>query len=646
METTKLKYLNNSMIYLIGAIAYLEVILRIAVFKNIQLSFFYSLFLGTSIAIFVNFFSRIFKAKINRVIYGVVLIFLGMYFMLQIMYYDFFNVFFTLYSLGNGGQALEFWREGIKLIFTNIHWIILCLVPFFGYFFYLRKQIKFKQLKPKKYIYHLILFAVSFVSGYMLLYLPSDSLNTPLDIYQEKSMNEMTVNQFGLTTSLRFDLQTLILGKDDISDNVVVNKQPEKPKKTNYKNQVMDIDFNKLINNTDNQTIKNMHQYFQNVTPTKKNKYTGIFKGYNVIFITAEAFSPYAIRQDVTPTLYKLANEGFQFKNFYTPIWSVSTSDGEYVATQGLVPKGGVWSFKHSANNDLPFTLGQQYQKLGYTTKAYHNHTYTYYGRNLSHPNMGYDYKGLGNGLDVKKQWPESDLEMMEKTVDEYINDKHFHAYYMTVSGHTNYDWNGNMMASKNKDKVNNLNLSELSKGYIASQIELDRALEYLIKRLEKKGIADKTVIALSADHYPYGLPSDNYNELAGHALEQNFELYKNSFLLWSGSMKKPIKVDKLGCSMDILPTLSNLLGLKYDSRLLMGTDLLSDSEPLVIFLNRSFMTDKVMYNAKTNETTWLNNTPPDQEYLKRINNIVKDKIRYSALILDENYYQYIPKKE
>lgn len=350
---------------------------------------------------------------------------------------------------------------------------------------------------------------------------------------------------------------------------------------------------------------------------------------------------PYAIDKDLTPTLYKLSNEGFQFRHFYTPLWQVSTSDGEYVALQGLIPESGTWSFKDSAKNSLPLTLGQQYKRLGYTTKAYHDHSYTYYGRNQSHPNLGYDFKAVGHGLNIKKQWPESDVEMIKKTVDEYINEDCFHTYYMTVSGHTNYSFTGNSMAYKNKKWVDHLNYSALAKGYLATQIELDKALEYLVDRLEK-GIANKTVIALSADHYPYGLPIKNYNELAGHQLENNFELYENSFLIWSGSMNEPIVVDKIGCSLDILPTLSNLLGLEYDSRLLMGTDLLSNSEPLVIFENKSFITDKVMYNAKTNETKWFNNQPEDLEYLKEINKRVKQKFDYSKKILDYNYYKYV----
>lgn len=637
----KYSYLNTKT-FIIFTLIYLEIILRISIFKNIHLSFLFTILFSISLGILIHLLTRLFNKIINLVLYTISILIICLYFTIQILYYQFFKVFFTLYSAGNGSQITEFWKDIIILIQDNWIWIVLCFMPFLIFLLYLKKKLKFKRIKPKRYFYHLSLSLFIFIIGYGLLYIPSSSLNTPLDIYKERTMDEMSVDKFGLLTALRFDIHSLIFGKEEI--DIDIQPPIDVVTKPTYTTQTMPIDFNQLINETENETIKNMHYYFQNITPTKKNEYTGMFKDYNVILLTCEGFSPYAIREDVTPTLYKIANEGFQFKNFYTPIWQVSTSDGEYVAMQGLIPKSGTWSFKDSAKNTLPFTLGKQYEKLGYVTKAYHNHSYKYYDRHLSHPNLGYDYKGVGNGLNIKNQWPESDLEMMMQTVDEYINEDKFHTYYMTVSGHTNYTWNGNSMAAKNKDIVKDLPYSELAKGYIATQIELDRALEYLIGRLEEKGIADKTLIALSADHYPYGLPNENYNELANHSIEQNFELYENEFLIWSASMKEPIVVEKYGSSLDILPTLSNLLGLEYDSRLLMGQDLLSDSDPLVIFLNHSFITDKVMYNAKTNEAIWLNNTEPDQEYLKQINNIVKEKFKYSELILSNDYYKYIHK--
>ena len=162
-----------------------------------------------------------------------------------------------------------------------------------------------------------------------------------------------------------------------------------------------------------------------------------------------------------------------------------------------------------------------------------------------------------------------------------------------------------------------------------------------LVKQLEEKGIADKTVIAISADHYPYGLEKAEIDELAGHEVESNFELYKSSFILWTKN-RDAIVIDKPCSSLDIIPTLSNLFGLEYDSRLLMGSDILSSSDPLEIFSNRCFITDKAMYNSKTKEVINLTENQLEEEYINNINKIISRKFIFSAEILDRDYYSYV----
>src|SRR5699024_7498460 len=262
-------------------------------------------------------------------------------------------------------------------------------------------------------------------------------------------------------------------------------------------------------------------------------------------------------------------------------------------------------------------------------------------GRDLSHPNMGYDYKGVGNGLDVEETWPESDLEMMEKTVSEYIDDQPFHTYYMTVSGHMQYSFTGNYIAWKNRKYVDDLSYSEQAKAYLATQIELDRALEYLLDQLEQKGIADKTLIALSADHYPYGLDEETIDEFVGHSVEKNFELYENHFIIYTKGMT-PETIDKPASSLDILPTLSNLLGLEYDSRLMMGKDIFSDSPSLIPFLNKSFITDQGKYDSSTQEFINYNDDEIDDDYIDNMLSVVQAKFYYSAKILEKDYYSKI----
>ena len=122
-----------------------------------------------------------------------------------------------------------------------------------------------------------------------------------------------------------------------------------------------------------------MHEYFKTVQPTEKNKYTGLFKDKNVIFITAEGFDAIALDPKLTPTLYMMANNGFVFTNYYQPLYPVSTSDGEYLNLTGLVPKEGVWSLSKSSKNKMSMTYGNMFKKNGYTTYGFHNHNYKYY---------------------------------------------------------------------------------------------------------------------------------------------------------------------------------------------------------------------------------------------------------------------------
>src|SRR5690625_1071897 len=179
------------------------------------------------------------------------------------------------------------------------------------------------------------------------------------------------------------------------------------------------------------------------------------------------------------------------------------------------------------------------------------------------------------------------------------------------------------------------------SQAYLATQVELDRALQYLLEELEAAGVDDNTLIAMSADHYPYGLDDATIDEFAGHEVEQNFELYKNTFILYTPDME-PEVITKPASSLDILPTLSNLLGLEYDSRLLMGRDIFSSAAPVIPFLNKSFITDKGFYNSETKQFTPIDGETVDDDYIEMISNIVDEQFYYSAKILETNYYSEI----
>ena len=107
--------------------------------------------------------------------------------------------------------------------------------------------------------------------------------------------------------------------------------------------------------------------------------------------------------------------------------------------------------------------------------------------------------------------------------------------------------------------------------------------------------------------------------------------------------MKEPVKVEKVCSSLDVLPTVLNLFGVEYDSRLLMGNDILSNNkEQIVIFSDRSYITPKGRYSSITGEFTPNDGVEVDENYSEQISEIVYQKFKMSAQILDKDYYRKV----
>lgn len=176
------------------------------------------------------------------------------------------------------------------------------------------------------------------------------------------------------------------------------------------------------------------------------------------------------------------------------------------------------WSYSQSSDNYMPFALGTQFRKEGYRTMAFHDYLYDYYDRNLSHSNMGYEYYAIDQGLRAEdvipaddlaagRIFPPSDEMMMDTIVPMFVDEDQFMVYCLTVSGHLNYTLEENIMSARHWDEVKDLPYSDPVKCYLASQIELELAVESLVEQLEgRRGKLEDTVIVLFRhDHYPYG---------------------------------------------------------------------------------------------------------------------------------------------
>lgn len=593
----------------------------------------YSLFVSFVMTILMTIWSE----KVNRIFGYIIYFIFCFWFALETIFKAFLQTFFSLDCFKLSDQAMGFAGETIKVIVGNIHYLILFFLPFILLIIF-RKKIDLNIKENKKYLYsYIILIPLSFLSYRLYINSTKDNKDISLyDLYYNTNNIPLSIQKMGVLSSTGLDIYRNIFGFEDKVIEVNYEEENNDEDLFVYEKNNLDLDL------SSNKLNKDIKEYIDNNPGTGKNKYTGMFENKNLIFVVAESFSEIGIDKDRTPTLYKLTNNGFIFDNFYVPYY-LSTIGGEFQSLTGLYPNYSTLTKWKSGKNSFPYGLATTFKEKGYNTYAYHAHDGYFQNRYKYLKALGFDnFKACNMGLNINcNMWPESDIEMIKATTNDYINsDKPFMTYYMTVSGHLDYTKEGNSIVSKNWDLVKNLDYSDKAKSYLATQIELDRAMESLLKELENKGILEDTVIVLLADHYPYGLSLEEINELSSYKRDELFEINHNALIIYNSSMKN-ISITKVGMPIDVLPTIYNLFDIKYDSRLFAGSDLLSNNEGMVILDNLSWITDKGKYNSLNGKYSG----DIDSDYMNNINNIIQNKIIFSRNMITYDGYRYIKEK-
>ena len=637
-------------IWLFFWIIFLEFIYRIFIVKefftwNTLLVLLFSI----PILCILSLLLKLFSEKINKTLVIVYTTISMIITLAQIVYFNFYNSIFSFFSLTTGtGQVMQFWEMIIEVILRIWYIFVIVLIPFILFLIFNKKLFEFKRNNYKKVLVILGVYILSIIGIVVRINNDNQDVYSLKRLLYETHAPMLTINKTGLNTMQIIDLYRYLFGFEEkiIETEEIPEEEIIEEEIIPIEYNVLDIDFETLASKETKKKVKNLHEYFAKVEPTEKNDYTGLFEGKNLIFITAEAFDSIAIDENITPTLYKMANNSFIFKNYYQPLYPVSTSDGEYMNLMGLIPKEGLWSLADTYNNDMKFAIGNMFNRSGYVSYGFHNHTYKYYDRHKSHPNLGFRYMGCGNGLEKImncKRWPNSDVEMFKATTNYYLSQPEpFLAYYMTVSGHLNYNFTGNNMASRHKKEVSKLPYSSAVKAYFATQIELDKSMEYLLAELESKGKLEDTLIIICPDHYPYGLTAKQINEVSPFNRNNKFELYHTSLIIYNPTIEKK-EMEETISGIDILPTIFNLYGIEYDSRLYMGRDIFSEQEHVVILSDRSWITSKGKYNSVNGKFTKTTEEEfNEKEYVARVNKIANDRFTISSSILDQDYYKYL----
>ena len=664
-------------VWFIAATAYSELFFHLLVLQNGYFS--YTLLMAVPFSILIGTVCDLFREDIARKLRYIITALIFVLFSTQIVYHHIFSDFMSWSLAGLAGNVVQnFLGSTFIGIFESLPKIIVMAVPLIALPFAHRFFKPWNRFAWKKSVLWACVFAVCQILLLLILPIGGKAPHSAYDLYYDNWDLELGMNKLGVVSSTLIDLKKTIFGADEPTSQgnlpVVVSipvgeedtkKPPEGtagtgtgdepgPVDDNPFNTIRGLDFAALSKSAGTEELRKIFEYLSAVSPTKKNEYTGLFKGYNLIMVCAESFSPMGIEESVTPTLYKLANSGFVFSNYWTSYPSVTTN-GEYSFLTGLYPdlskpkKDGTFLYTYENHNTMNMTIASWFKAQGALTLAYHPHTGTYYSRNLTHPNLGYTFKAKED-YPALTGWPESDLVLAQECSSDFIGkNQRFLVYIMSVSGHHNYKFGGvNDIADKNKSVVSDLDMEENAKAYVACNVELDRMLGYLIGELEKSGQLDRTVICLSTDHYPYGLSDAEYARLLGYKNASSMkydrmERYASTLILWNSAMDT-VKIDKPCCTVDVLPTLLNLFGFEFDSRLYSGQDVLSDSYGLAMLNNQSFITDKIAYNSRYGKTYRIDkNWTMPAGYLDAFIQTVSNRFAIASSAVNIDFYKYLP---
>jgi len=327
---------------------------------------------------------------------------------------------------------------------------------------------------------------------------------------------------------------------------------------------------------------------------------TNRYKDKNLIFIEGESIAPFAIDPVLTPALYRMKTEGYDFNNYYSP--RANTLNSEYALMNSfyLTPE------KEEEPFSAKDSMAGLFKKSKYSTQVFHDFFGTFYGRDEKMPKTGfdnfYDLGALNIGF-TPGDLP-SDVELFTNSFPYIAQQDRFLAYYITMSGHSGYDLNIRLSLHDNFERVRARfpEYPQIVQTYLAAAMVTDQGISKLFEELTASGKLDDTVIVFVGDHYPYGISQPVLQDTFG--IERQLDVYKTPFIIWDSSRPAEVRNDVMS-NVDVLPTLANLFDL--DLQYGMGQDMFSSHVADVLvewydFRTYSFLTPKGGYDGLTYE--------------------------------------------
>ncbi|MBQ6495325.1 MAG: LTA synthase family protein [Bacilli bacterium] len=408
-----------------------------------------------------------------------------------------------------------------------------------------------------------------------------------------------------------------------------------------------------------------MDYYSNNNVDKKKNKYTDIFKGKNLLVIHAESLQTIAIdrkfeNKEVTPFLNKIVKESIYFDNFYSEVGVGTSSDAEFTFSTSLMPSNSGTVFVNYFDRQYD-SIQKQFKKNGYYVFSMHANTGDFWNRATMHDNLGYDkfYSKSSFEIDETIGLGLSDKSFFKQAVPK-INDimneqkKPFYGLLITLTNHTPWsdfklmdEFPTTWTVDVNGSDVTSNYINDTTLGNFFRSIHyFDQSFEQLFNDLDKEGILDNTVVVIYGDHdarisrklYNIMYNYDPYTDLVKEEKDEGYIDYnsymyeldrKVPLIIWTKDHKYKEKVSNAAGMIDVFPTLANMFGVDV-SPYILGHDIfsMSDDENTVVFTDGSYVTNKIYYDGQSGDIYSIDGNTTNEEY-------VSSRAKYADSIID-----------
>ncbi len=488
-------------------------------------------------------------------------VFISVLFIIDILYFRAFEKFVTphmLKEIGNldnlSDSVISFFSAGDILLFIDIPIMLFIIV-------WLRKKLFTSSVKP---IVFSVLFLIS--AGY-LLHIP----------FKTKVLGLKDKYSFIFDVTWRPDLTFKRLSPIGyhINDLIV------------YYNDCKTV----KLSQAEVKEIKDWYDAKNENLPV--NKYKGMFKGKNLIFIQVESLENFVLNrkvygQEITPNLNRLMKNSIFLNHVEEQVNMGTSSDSDFMVNTSIYPvRRGSTFFRYPDNyyNSLPLQL----EKIGYSTTAIHPDKGSYWNWMRALKSIGFQKCIDSSQFDIDEiiGLGISDGSFFKQVKPIILKQKQpFYTFMVTLSSHGPFSLPKEYKSMTIPVDIDKTRLG----GYFQSVHYTDKQIGNFIDELGRAGMLENTVIALGGDHcgvhkfYRYDIVSmknkedwwmENYNYIP--------------FMIYSkGSKGETVSVR--GGQIDIMPTLLSLMGIdeKEYSNSAMGRNLLNTKRNFVILANGS----------------------------------------------------------